>query len=62
MTMSVVTFKIERDLLELVESMRINTNMNRSEFIRHALQYYIEHEYKPKNTMAKATVEKGVRL
>jgi len=62
MTMSVVTFKIERDLLELVESMRINTNMNRSEFIRHALQYYIEHEYKPNNNVTKAKVEKGVRF
>ena len=62
MVMSVVTFKIERDLLELVESMRINTNMNRSEFIRNALQYYIEHEYKPKSKMPKAKVEKGVRL
>jgi len=62
MNMIVVTFKMERDMLELVDGMRIELNMNRSEFLRHVIQYYIEHEYKPKNTVPKARVERIMRL
>jgi Ribbon-helix-helix protein, copG family. len=60
--MVVVTVKLERDMLELVDTMRVALNMNRSEFIRHVIQYYIDREYTPKQTMPKAKVEKGVRL
>jgi metal-responsive CopG/Arc/MetJ family transcriptional regulator len=62
MGMVVITFKIDRDMLELVEATRISLNMNRSEFIRHAIEYYIEHEYKPKQQIPKARVEKIVRF
>ena len=61
-TMRVVTFKIEQDDLERMEVARMDMGMERSEFIRRAIQYYIEHEYKPKETINKARVEKGVRL
>jgi len=60
--MIVITFKMDRDMLELVEAMRLDLNMNRSEFIRHVIQYYIEHEYKPKQQTPKARVEKIVRF
>jgi len=58
MSMRVVTFKIEQDLLELVDLMRIRLNMNRSEFIRYAIKYYLDHEYKPNEKIPKAKVEK----
>jgi len=60
--MRVVTFKIEQDDLERMEVVRMAMGMERSEFIRKAIQYYIEHEYKPKESVGKARVEKGVRL
>ena len=60
--MVVVTVKMEKDMLELVDTMRIALNMNRSEFIRHVVQYYIDREYIPKQKVPKAKVEKGVRL
>jgi len=60
--MIVITFKMDRDMLELVEAMRLDLNMNRSEFIRHVIQYYIEHEYKPKQQTPKARVERIVRF
>jgi len=60
--MRVVTFKIERDLLELVDTLSIQMRMNRSELIRHMIQYYIDHEYTPKQKAPKAKVEKGVRF
>jgi len=58
MTMRVVTFKVEQDLLELVDLMRIKLNMNRSEFMRYVIQYYLDREYKPNETVPKAKVEK----
>ena len=61
-TMRVVTFKIEQDDLERMEVARMAMGMERSEFIRKAIQYYIDHEYKPKESVSKARVEKGVRL
>jgi len=60
--MRVVTFKIEQDDLEKMEVVRMAMGMERSEFIRKAIQYFIEHEYKPKENVTKARVEKGVRL
>ena len=60
--MRVITFKIEQDDLERMEVVRMAMGMERSEFIRRAIQYYIEHEYKPKESIGKARVEKGVRL
>ena len=57
-----MTFKIEQDDLERMEVVRMAMGMERSEFIRKAIQYYIEHEYKPKESVGKARVEKGVRL
>jgi len=62
MTMRVVTFKIEQDDLERMEVARMAMGVERSEFIRRAIKYYIEHEYKPKDDITKARVEKGVRL
>jgi len=58
MTMRVVTFKVEQDLLELVDLMRIKLNMNRSEFMRYVIQYYLDREYKPNEKVPKAKVEK----
>jgi len=60
--MRVVTFKIPRDQLELVDTISIKLKMNRSEFIRYIIDYYIQHEYRPKETVPKAKVEKGVRF
>jgi len=62
MTMRVITFKIEQDDLERMETARMAMGMERSEFIRMAIKYYLEHEYKPKENVTKARVEKGVRL
>jgi len=56
--MRVVTFKLEQDLLELIELMRVRLNMNRSEFIRYMIQYYLEREYYPKEKVPEAKVEK----
>jgi metal-responsive CopG/Arc/MetJ family transcriptional regulator len=58
MSMRVVTFKIEQDLLELMDLMRVKLNMNRSEFIRYTIKYYLDHEYKPNEKIPKAKVEK----
>jgi metal-responsive CopG/Arc/MetJ family transcriptional regulator len=60
--MVVVTVKLERDMLDLVDTIRVALNMNRSEFIRHVIQYYIDREYIPKQKVPEAKVEKGVRL
>jgi len=60
--MRVVTFKIERDMLELLDTLSIALKMNRSELIRYIIQYYIDHEYTPKQKVPKAKVEKGVRF
>jgi metal-responsive CopG/Arc/MetJ family transcriptional regulator len=45
-----------------MEVVRMAMGLERSEFIRKAIQYFIEHEYKPKENVTKARVEKGVRL
>ena len=60
--MRVVTFKIERDMLEIMDSICIKLKISRSEFIRDAIDYYITHEYRDKTTVPKAKVEKGVRF
>jgi len=62
MEMRVVTFKIERDLLELVDTLSIQMRMNRSELIRYMIKHYIDHEYMPKQRVPEAKVEKGVRF
>ena len=58
MTMRVVTFKVEQDLLDLVDLIRVKLNMNRSEFIRYVIQYYLDREYKSDEVVSKAKVEK----
>jgi metal-responsive CopG/Arc/MetJ family transcriptional regulator len=60
--MRVVTFKIERDMLELLDTLSIALKMNRSELIRYMIQYYIDHEYTPKQKVPTAKVEKGVKF
>ena len=58
MATRVVTVKIETDLLELIDMVRIKLDMNRSEFIRYAVKYYIDHEYRSNEKVPKAKVEK----
>ena len=60
--MRVITFKIERDMLEVMDSICIKLKKSRSEFIRDAIDYYITREYRSKETVPKAKVEKGMRL
>ncbi len=42
MTLRVVTFKIERYLLDLLDLYAMNHNMHRSEVIRFAIQRFLE--------------------
>jgi len=62
MSMRVVTFKIELDDFEKMEAVRLGMNVGRSEFIRRAIKYYLEHEFKDRDKVPTAKVEKGVRL
>jgi metal-responsive CopG/Arc/MetJ family transcriptional regulator len=59
--MRVVTFKIEEDLLELLDSFAIKNKMNRSEAIRTAIIYLLK-EAKEKEERMQVKVEKGSRL
>ena len=43
--MRVVTFKIEEDLLELLDRYAIKYNLNRSEAIRRAIEQMIKEEF-----------------
>jgi metal-responsive CopG/Arc/MetJ family transcriptional regulator len=43
--MRVVTFKIEEDLLELLDRYAIKHNLNRSEAIRRAIEQMVEEEF-----------------
>ena len=52
-----VTFKIEPDLLELLDLYAINHNLNRSEAIRKAIETFVKGEVE-KNTVPTAKVEK----
>ena len=44
--MRVVTFKVEEDLLELLDRYAIKYNLNRSEAIRRAIEQMIKEEFK----------------
>ncbi|AZI75930.1 ribbon-helix-helix domain [Sulfolobales Beppu rod-shaped virus 1] len=55
--MKVVTFKIQDELLELVDSYAIKHGLNRSEVIRRAIEKMIKEELK-NETIPKARVEK----
>jgi metal-responsive CopG/Arc/MetJ family transcriptional regulator len=43
--MRVVTFKIEEDLLELLDRYAIKHNLNRSEAIRRAIEQMVKEEF-----------------
>jgi len=58
--MRVVTFKIEEDLLELLDRYAIIYNLNRSEAIRKAIEWFVKKELE-KDTVPVAKVEK-IRL
>lgn len=59
--MKTVTFKIEENLLELLDSYAIRYKLNRSEAIRKAVETLVKEELE-KETVSVAKVEKGVRL
>jgi len=59
--MRVVTFKIEEDLLELLERYAIKYGLNRSEAIRKAIEKMVRDELS-KETVPIAKVEKIMRL
>ncbi|MEM0363057.1 MAG: ribbon-helix-helix protein, CopG family [Sulfolobaceae archaeon] len=58
--MRVVTFKVEEDLLELLDRYAIKYNLNRSEAIRKAIEAMVRNELS-KETVPVARVEK-IRL
>jgi metal-responsive CopG/Arc/MetJ family transcriptional regulator len=58
--MRVVTFKIEEDLLELLDRYAIRYNLNRSEAIRKVIETFLKGELE-KETVPVAKVEK-IRL
>ena len=55
--MRVITFKIEEDLLELLEKYAIHHKLNRSEAIRKAIETLVKGELE-KETVPVAKVEK----
>jgi metal-responsive CopG/Arc/MetJ family transcriptional regulator len=55
--MRVVTFKIEEDLLELLDAYAINHKLNRSEAIRKAIEEMLKPYYE-KQTYPPAKIEK----
>ena len=57
MTLRVVTFKIEQDLLELLDKYAIKYKLNRSEAIRKAIETLVKGELE-KETLPTAKVEK----
>jgi metal-responsive CopG/Arc/MetJ family transcriptional regulator len=59
--MRVVTFKMEEDLLELLDRYAIKYGLNRSEAIRKAIENLVRQEAE-KEIEPVARVEKGVRL
>jgi len=59
--MRVITFKIEEDLLELLERYAIKYGLNRSEAIRKAIEKMVRDELS-KETVPVARVEKIMRL
>jgi metal-responsive CopG/Arc/MetJ family transcriptional regulator len=59
--MRVVTFKVEEDLLELLDRYAIRYGLNRSEAIRKAIEKMVRDELS-KETVPIAKVEKIIRL
>jgi len=45
----VITFKVNEDLLELLDKYAIKYNLNRSEAIRRAIEQMIKEEFKNEN-------------
>ena len=59
--MKIVTFKVDDDLLTMLDSYAINHGETRSETIRKAIRKMVEEDIKTEST-PKAKVEKGGRL
>ena len=59
--MRVITFKVEEDLLELLDRYAIKYGLNRSEAIRKAIELLVKQELE-KEKVPKARVEKGYRM
>jgi metal-responsive CopG/Arc/MetJ family transcriptional regulator len=59
--MRVVTFKMEEDLLELLDRYAIKYGLNRSEAIRKAIEALVREDLEKENVPT-AKVEKGSRL
>jgi metal-responsive CopG/Arc/MetJ family transcriptional regulator len=59
--MRVVTFKMEEDLLELLDRYAIRYGLNRSEAIRKAIEALVREELEKEKVM-QAKVEKGIKL
>jgi metal-responsive CopG/Arc/MetJ family transcriptional regulator len=59
--MRVVTFKMEEDLLELLDRYAIKYGLNRSEAIRKAIEALVREDLE-KEKVPQAKVEKGLRL
>ena len=59
--MRVVTFKVEEDLLELLDRYAIKHGLNRSEAIRKAIVTLVKQELE-KESVRVAKVEKGFRV
>jgi metal-responsive CopG/Arc/MetJ family transcriptional regulator len=57
----VVTFKVEEDLLELLDRYAIKYGLNRSEAIRKAIEALVKQELE-KESVSIAKVEKGFRV
>ena len=58
--MRVVTFKIEEDLLELLDRYAINHGLNRSEAIRRAIERLVKSEIEDDKIVAK--ISRGPRV
>jgi len=60
--MRTVTFKIEPQLLELLDLYAINHGMQRSEAIRLAIERLVREELLQEDKKLQATIEKGAHL
>jgi metal-responsive CopG/Arc/MetJ family transcriptional regulator len=59
--MRVVTFKVEEDLLELLDRYAIKYGLNRSEAIRKAIETLVKGELE-KESVPEIKVEKGFKV
>jgi metal-responsive CopG/Arc/MetJ family transcriptional regulator len=59
--MRVVTFKLEEDLLELLDRYAIKHGLNRSEAIRKAIETVVKQDLE-KESVPEVRVEKGFRV